>query len=270
MTQEEIAALSTALPDDFSRQVLTGSLMVVNDPQNPIGLNLFAAGVRELFGHILHTFAPDENVRACPWFVQNCDTPTVTRRQRAIFATQGGLNDKYMIALDLEVKDYHDATIKAINTLSKATHVRPGRIISDENTIHDFRDTALRALQDMLETFSMARDTIQGALQDAIYNATGMAFISETFTSIDILAGKGYEIDPWIDNDEMIVTDIGPEQVHLKFSGTAHAKLHYGSRHDATEIAHSFPFWMTFTSPVASPDDLTLTDSHFDDSSWYE
>lgn len=77
------------LPDQFSRDLLVGSLMVANDHNNPVRFHLAAAGLRELFGHILHADAPDDEVRACSWFKQEPNTNTVTRRQKAIYSTQG-------------------------------------------------------------------------------------------------------------------------------------------------------------------------------------
>src|ERR1700720_2388041 len=43
--------LRAKLIDDFSAEVLTGALAVLDAPSNPIRLNQFAAAMRELFGH---------------------------------------------------------------------------------------------------------------------------------------------------------------------------------------------------------------------------
>src|SRR5262245_39765803 len=91
-TQEE--TLRSKLIDEFSQTVLTGALRTVADEGNPIRLNLFAAAVRELFGHTLHTLAPNERVVKCSWFKPEAEGPT--RRQRAKYATQGGLADEYV------------------------------------------------------------------------------------------------------------------------------------------------------------------------------
>ena len=40
------------LPDQFSYDLLAGSLLVAKEPTNPVRLHLAAAGLRELFGHI--------------------------------------------------------------------------------------------------------------------------------------------------------------------------------------------------------------------------
>ncbi len=54
--------------DDFSKLVLKGALRVAADTENPVRLNLFAAAIRELFGHIPCTGWPDAEVAACAWF----------------------------------------------------------------------------------------------------------------------------------------------------------------------------------------------------------
>ncbi len=265
MTEKQVEQLGGKLPDEFSRQVLAGCFRVAHDEENPIRLNLFAAGLRELFGHILDFYAPDQEVRACSWFVQSEDTLSVTRRQRAVYATQGGLSDDYVRGLGLDVEDHHASAIQAISKLNKFTHVRPGRIEEDPRATALFVADALSALAGLLESFEVGRETVTEALADAVFKATGIAFITETFDTIDFLAGKGYEVDPWIDDAGMAVQHIGAQRISTKFSGIANVTLHYGSRGDAAEIQHEFPFWMTFESSSQVPTQLELTESHFDD-----
>ena len=134
------------LPDEFSQKLFAGSLPVLDDKENAVRLHLFAAGFRELFTHILNSYASEEEVRACSWFVQAEDTPTVTRRQRAIYATQGGLADEFVGKLGLDIHELHKAAIKAIDKLSAATHVREGQVVSDEGEITEFVANALASL----------------------------------------------------------------------------------------------------------------------------
>jgi hypothetical protein len=87
-------------------------------PNNPIRLNQFAAAMRELFGHTLHALAPDANVTKCEWFKRGPKTNGPTRRQRAKYATQGGLSDDYIDEIGVNVKHLHDAAIKAVDKMS--------------------------------------------------------------------------------------------------------------------------------------------------------
>ena len=100
--------LRSKLIDDFSAQVLTGALAVVAVPNNPIRLNQFAAAMRELFGHTLHALAPDANVTKCEWFKRVPTTNGPTRRQRAKYATQGGLSDDYIDEIGMHVAQHGD------------------------------------------------------------------------------------------------------------------------------------------------------------------
>lgn len=262
-------AIEDSLPDQFSRDLLAGSLMVAKDQKNPVRLHLAAAGLRELFGHILHTDAPDEEVRACTWFEQEPNTQTVTRQKKSIYSTQGGLSDAFVEKLGLDVDDLHRAAIKSIEALNKATHVRPDTLVNDEATIKSFIDEALEALEGLIRSFSEGRSAVKEALVDDVYRAMSAALIERTFDDIDILAGKGYEIDPWIDDPAIEVEALLSHVVVVRFSGIASVTLHYGFKHDAAEIQHDFPFWLRFEAPVEKPTQLTLVANHFDDTSWY-
>lgn len=133
MTDE--ATLRGWLVDDFSQHVLTGALRVVGDRENPLRLNLFAAAVRELFGHTLHTLAPDTEVTQCSWYAPEPNTNRPTRRQRVKYATQGGLSDAFIAEVGVDVNHLHDDAIASINELSKYTHVGPGVLVTDQSEI---------------------------------------------------------------------------------------------------------------------------------------
>ena len=261
--------LEDRLPDRFSRDLLSGSLRVANDAENPVRLHLAAAGLRELFGHVLHANAPDEEVRACSWFKQDPNTASVTRRQKAIYSTQGGLSNEYVAALGLDVEDLHDAAIKSIERLNKLTHVRPSTIEGDPKRILEFIDSTLAALEGLIISFEEGRSVVTEALVDEVYRAMSDALIEHTFDSLDILSGKGYEIDPWIDDIDIEVERLLSRDIFIRIGGVAHVTLHYGPKHDAAEIQHAFPFWLKFGAPVSDPAHLTLVDHHFDDSGWY-
>ncbi|NKX66973.1 hypothetical protein HEP89_22895 [Labrenzia sp. 5N] len=261
--------LEDSLPDKFSRNLLAGCLMVAKDQKNPVRLHLAAAGLRELFGHILNADSPDDEVRACAWFKQEPNTNTVTRRQKAIYSTQGGLSDAFVERLGLDVEDFHRVAIRSIEALNKATHVRPDTLVNDEVAINSFVDEALEALEGLLQSFSEGRSAVKEALVDDVYRAMSNALIEQTFDEINILAGKGYEIDPWIDDAEIEVEALRSQVILVRFSGVANVTLHYGPKHDAAEIHHDFPFWLRFEAPVEKPTELTLVAHHFDDTSWY-
>tara|TARA_R110002074_G_scaffold157255_1_gene314084 strand:+ start:160 stop:954 length:795 start_codon:yes stop_codon:yes gene_type:complete len=262
--------LQDFLPDDLSRDLLSGSLRVAKDMENPVRMHLSAAGLRELFGHLLHTLAPDDEVRKCKWFEQAKDTPTVTRRQRATYATQGGFPDKFIASLGVDVEELHKEAIDAITELNKATHVRPQTLQQDPEAVDAFIAEAVGALEGLLISFSECRSSVQNALEKSVYESMMNALVTENFDTISSLSGRGYEVDLWIDDDDVEIVSISADNVLVRFSGIAPVTLHYGPKNDAAEISHDFPFWMVFEAKVETPTKLKLVDHFFDDSGWFE
>ena len=258
------------LPDDFSRDLLSGSLRVAKDMENPVRMHLSAAGLRELFGHLLDTLAPDDEVRKCKWFEQAKDTPTVTRRQRATYATQGGFSNEFIASLGVDVAELHKEAVDAITKLNKATHVRPHTLQQDPEAIDAFIAEALGALRGLLVSFSECRGLVQNALEKSVYDSMVNALVTENFDTISSLSGRGYEVDLWIDDDDVEIVSINAEYVRVRFSGTAPVTMHYGPKNDAAEISHDFPFWLIFEAKVETPTNLKLVDHFFDDSGWFE
>jgi hypothetical protein len=172
--------LRAKLIDDFSVQVLTGALAVLDAPSNPIRLNQCAAAMRELFGHTLHALAPDENVTKCEWFEPQPGTKGPTRRQRAKYATQGGLSDDYIAQIGVNVQHLHDVAIKAVDDMSKYTHVRPGTIIDNPREIAVFVDGAMHALLGLFASFAECRSSVLDAVSKEIDDEAVGALITET------------------------------------------------------------------------------------------
>ena len=115
----------------------------------------------------------------------------------------------------------------------------------------------------------MVREAVVKSLQDNIYSEMMDAFVTRTFEDIDILAGKGYEVD-YISEAEVVVDSIDSRELTLRVNGVAPVTLHYGKGEDAAQISRDFPFWMKMQAPVAEPTSLQYVDSYFDDSSWFE
>lgn len=266
---EQDIALEEALPDDFSRKLLDGALRALGDQNNPMRAHAFAGLTRELFNHILHNAAPDNEVRACSWFAQAPDTDGVTRRQRVLYAAQGGLPDEYVKKLGVDATDTHSAAIKSINELNKATHVRADRVIESKEEVAAFVASAFGALANLLASFKECRAIITNLLEDELYCQVMDAFVEHTFDEIDLVASHGYEVDPFITIDETRVTQITAYYIEVSVSGEAPVTLHYGKGDDAAEISHDFPFVMRFTAPVETPDAVAYSGIEIDDSGWY-
>lgn len=105
--------------DPFLMKICKGAVKAGRDKTNPIRGNLVASALRELGTHVLHSLAPEDEVRSCVWFVQATDTKTVTRGQRARFIVQAGLPNDFV-----EQKLKVDAGAMA----SRSTLCRPRRV----------------------------------------------------------------------------------------------------------------------------------------------
>jgi hypothetical protein len=178
------------LPDDFHRQLLDGSLQVLGQVNNPVRAHLFAAGLRELFGLTLETLAPDDMVRKCAWFEQAKDTAGPTRRQRALYATRGGLHDEFLRDdLDIDPEELHEDLGKSFAELHKRTHVRPETLLVDPVEIEAFAERAIGALVDIFETINDFRKQLVDAIEQHLQREAMDALVRETIGNLDELAG---------------------------------------------------------------------------------
>jgi predicted pPIWI-associating nuclease len=266
------ARIRAKLDDDFCQTVLTGALRVVSDDKNPIRLNLFAAAVRELFGHLLHARAPDANVTACSWFKQEENTEGPTRRQRAKYATQGGLSDEAVEELGVDVEDLHDRAIKAIAELNKHTHVRPGTIVSEQPEIETFVNGAMDALLGLLDSFEECRRTVLDALSEKIDDEAVTALITETIQEVDELAS--HHTVEQVDVESAVVVSISNDELCIRAEGTLYVELQWGSnsdlrRGDGATLDENFPFEVTMKSFVEDMSDFHDVSYVVDTSEWF-
>ncbi|MEJ2815023.1 hypothetical protein [Caulobacter sp. CCG-8] len=260
--------------DDFTTKVLSGGLKVAMDGDNPIGGNLFAAAVRELSGHILHTRAPDEAVRRCAWFEQARDTRTVTRAQRAGFIAHAGLLPSYVEGtLGLAREEYIDPLIEAMDLLNKATHVRPNTIIAGGAQTHALAGDILTALSGLMEAAEECRDAVIKELHKTINTPVLNKLMSETVGALDELSTHTIVEEASVDDIQIV--DLGVDRLDLALEGTVYVTLQYGSgsdfrRGDGASMSDNYPF--TANLEVGIGETLTLgepTEVEVDNSSFY-
>jgi hypothetical protein len=278
--EEQLAKLSKLPLDDFSKLVVQGALRVVADAENPIRLNLSAAAIRELYSHTLHRLAPNAEVQACKWFKFEKGQDKPTRKQRAKYATQGGLPDHLIEEAGVDVKHLHDEAIAAIDNLSKYTHVRPGTVVSDQSEIETFVREALGALIGLFESFDKCRDCIEYAILEYMDEEVTSALLSETILTLDEFAShtQNNTEEIWVGDIKVMGTvretkimGITHEAVNFVVTGTVEVGLQWDRwGEDGFELYHSFPFRTTMWSPV---DDITCfkdVEHSVDTSSWWE
>lgn len=171
--------LSAKLPDEFACAVPAGSLGVAWDSANPIRANLFAAGVREAVTYVLHTLAPDDAVKACDWHEafretqkKQCEKNKIefkdqpTRVHRMVYATQGGISDRTLEELHVDIGESHKKLRTVVDELSKYTHVRPGSLIEGKDEVAAFIERALEAMIRFLDVVAEVRSAIADAVSE--------------------------------------------------------------------------------------------------------
>jgi Predicted pPIWI-associating nuclease len=269
LSWRELKGLARALQkrmqkDRFFRTVVQGCFRVGQDKQNPLRGNFSASGLREAIGHLLHNLAPDQEVRACVWFVQAKDTPTVTRQQRASYIVRAGLPDGFVSdTLNLDVRELTKPLIEMMNGLNKVTHVRPDTILSDGAKIRQMVQEVLQGIDQLLEAAAGSREAITRAVADVMHKAVFEKFISETIQELDELSThtmvEGHQIE------EVTVTKLDWKEIGYCVTGKVEVELQYGSDSDVDKDLgfrqdDAYPYIVTVTCPVAQPMDVRAGD----------
>lgn len=262
--------------DRFLELVLRGCVRVGKDKNNQIRGNFVAAGLREAAGHVLHKLAPDDEVRACIWFVQAPDTLTVTRNQRASYIVRAGLPDEFMKGqLGIDVESCVKPLIKAMAALNKATHVRPDTILKGGAEIRQMFLNVLSGIAGLLDASDHSRETVKNAVANTMYDAVFNSLISDSIQELDELSTHtrvdGHSI-------ELIeVEDIDAREISYRITGYVEVNLQYGSNSDIEKdiglrCSDSYPYTASVTGNASDPMSLCADDVELsiDNSSFYE
>jgi hypothetical protein len=269
--------LSEKLPGDaFLESLLKGTWLVARDKSNPIRGNLVASALREIFGHVVHSLAPDAEVRRCTWFVQAKDTNTVTRRQKACFIVHAGLPTDFVEKeLNLTISDSVDPLLEAFDQLHKATHVRAETIVCKGKDVRQLLIGVLQGLLNLLDAAANARSDLEQTISTTMHEAVFDNLISETIQELDELSTHttvdGHHIDT------VVVVELNAEQVVYEVTGVVEVELQYGSNSDnrndmGARMDDSYPYKATVFSRAAKPMEIHPEDVELkvDNSSFYE
>jgi hypothetical protein len=187
-----------------------------------------------------------------PSLTREPSTTGPTRRQRAKYATQGGLSDEY-VEIGVDVAPLHDEALTAINEMSKYTHVRPDTLVENQDAIDAFVTSAMSALLGLLSSFERCRYTDIDALSEEIDNEAVNALITDTIESIDEIATH-HSIEGVFVN-RMRIFSLTHDTIYFEVEGTLSVGLQWGSNSDVrndmgAELDESFPFEVTMKSPI--------------------
>lgn len=271
------ATLESKFPnDEYLKVLLEGVWRVARDKRNPIRGNLAASALRETFGHVLHSLAPDEQVRKCTWFEQAKDTKTVTRRQKARYIVHAGLPaDFVQDVLRLEVDDYVTPLLRDFDELNKATHVRADTVVQKGKEVRSLVQGVLEGLLDLLSIAYGARSDLMRSIETTMHHAVFENLISETIQELDELSTHTTVDGHFIDLVEVLELDA--EQVVYQVSGEVEVELQYGSNSDVRKdmgvrIDDSYPYHAVVVSRAAKPMQIDANDVQLtvDNSSFYQ
>ena len=267
--EQQVKSLASRLQGQRQVSLLEGALAAGLHFDNPTALMQFSVAMRELVSDVLEQAAPYECVRRCSWFLQDDNHVGVTRRQRAMYAAHGGLEPAFLAKSGI----YLEKDLRDLSTLMKElqaqTHAKTGTLGLPADMVELRIEETLETLVRLLKSLKDVPRQVGEALADTVYGALQDFFFNRTIEEFDLVSSKGYEVDPWIDDPEIVVSGIDAGSVHLTFAGGANVTLHYGKGKDATVIEHPFPFRMFFRADVSTPESLNFVKSEIDDSGWY-
>ncbi len=251
------AVLSAMPSDKFLKTILKGVMRAARDKKNPIRGNLVASGLRELVTHVLHTLAPDDEVRRCVWFVQAKDTKTVTRVQRARYIVQAGLPDAFVKdKLKREAAKLAKPLLKAMDGLHKATHVRADTVVHQGSEVREMLYDVLVEISALLEDTEAARERINDAVAGALHNAVFESMILDTIQELDELSTHTRVEHHRMETIK--VKRLDAEHIDFVVTGEVKVKLQYGSDSDvANDIgmcsSDSYPYRARVSGEAGNP-----------------
>ena len=270
-----LAEIEKELCEGFERNLFVAAQNNLADKLNPLRLNNYSYAMRELTRHVLHRLAPDDYVISCQWYNKETDKEKgITRKQRAYYAVQGGLENSYVDnILGLEVEDIHSRLVKAINNFSKFTHIEPKVFDLPESDIESLVIETTESVYGFLTTIRDCRKMIIDSLWEHIDSAVIDEALRETIIAIDELATH-HVIDE-VYTDKVEIYEINHEFIKFRAYGTIGCELQWGSnsdlrRGDGAVLPQSFPFACELISPVGAPEEVeSIEDSlGVDTSSW--
>jgi len=275
--KQMLAEIEKELCDGFEKQLFAAAQKNLADKSNPLRLNNYSYAMRELTRHVLHRLSPDESVIHCSWYKNETDKEnSITRKQRAYYAVQGGMEDSYVKdTLGLEVEDIHKDLIRAINGLSKFTHVEPKVFDLPEAEVESLVNETTEAVSAFLATINDCRRLVIDSLWEHIDAEVIDETLRETIIAIDELATHHF-IDE-VCTDKIAIYEINHESILFRVEGSIGCELQWGSnsdlrRGDGVVLPTSFPFTCELSSPVYKPESFETIENSLavDTSSWYE
>jgi len=266
--------ISSHLADGFECDLYAAALRNLTDCDNSLRFNNFAYAMRELVRHVLYRLAPDASVIQCSWYRDEVGNGQITRRQRAVYAVQGGLAGEYIQdTLGIDTAEMHKSLLGAVKNLSKFTHIEPTTFGLSQPAVDAHVADTRSAVQDLFSTIDDCRNEIIRGLWEHIDRAVIDESLRETINAIDELATH-HSIEE-IETEEIVIAAIDHDTIHFEAAGKIYCELQWGSnsdlrRGDGATSEESFPYTCGLSSPVDDPANVDSDEDglRVDTSSW--
>jgi len=261
----------------FEKELFNAALANINDSSNKLRLNNFAYAIRELSRHFLKRLAPDEEVKKCPWYKNIIGDPNkISRRERIIYAIQGGLDNNYIRnKLKIDPTQTLKKFSNIIDKLNSYTHINHNTFNVSNSDIEISKSEILEVLMELFSFIETSKKAIVEPLQEQIDDEVFAKAIFETSSTIDACATHHIVEDVEVYEHEITIID--SNRIHITAHGNIGVELQFGSngdlkRGDGALNSHSFPFTCQFHCETISPETLINEefDLEVDDSSWFE
>lgn len=242
----------------FELDLYEAAVRNLTDEENKLRFNNFAYAIRELSRHILHRLAPDSEVLQCGWYKNVTNRADgISRVQRAIYATQGGLLDDYVRnTLHLDPTAAHKALQTAIDGLSRYTHIELDVFDLAPEEVERLAQETTDAIAGLADAITACRNNVIDGLEDAIQEGAIQEVVGDSLPSVDELATHFSLEDVYVDSS--VITDITHDTIHFQVTGSISVILQWGSNSDlrngdGAELAQDFNFTCSLTCPTAAP-----------------
>lgn len=272
---EKLEAMKALAPDEFTITCLNAAIQVLADEANVFRVNFYSTAMRILYEHLANNLSPAEEVMRAPWFRPAKDDARPTRRQRLIFAIQGGLTDTFIADdLGIDIGDIHSRLVRAIDELSHHIHARESTIIYEVGQQDSIVEATSDAMTEFLNLFAVCRREIVSVIEETVSETAVDALLGETIQAIDELANHHSVEEIYV--DKVRVKQIGADQIVYEAEGSVSVGLQWGSNSDlrsgdGAEMDESFPFRAEITVPLEAIFDVALGEVTYgvDTSAWF-
>ncbi len=266
-----VKRLEARLSDQFSQELFRGALGALTQKNVATRAQHFSVSMRDLADHLLKQLAPDDAaIQRCAWYEQHPKVNGPTRRQRALYASRGGLTDVSLKnQLKLDPNEFHAEIGPAFKELNKCTHLKADTVITDPGELENLANETILALLEIFDVTEDVRREVISRIEGHLHDEAIGAFIDETIDSLDLIAGR-YETGMVL-YDEMRVLAIDADTIRYEITGGVDVTLQYGSGSDAATIDENFPFTCTTAASVTEPLNVLSdqTEMKVDTSSWH-